>query len=140
MKKCNKCFEVREITEFYIAYHQNGRDVYSSNCKQCNIGISSSWRKKNPKRNKEIYRKHALKKKYNISIEEYERLEILQNHLCSICKRPQKKSNHELCVDHCHRTGKLRALLCHRCNTCLGLLSDDLDTVRNMISYLESFQ
>ena len=65
-------------------------------------------------------RRHMLV--YGLSREDYQRMLIAQNGACAICHR---KSKRRLCVDHCHITGEVRGLLCHNCNTALGLLDDD---------------
>lgn len=62
------------------------------------------------KRNK----KSSLKYSYGITPEEYEALEIKQHGLCAICVKAPKTG--KLCVDHDHHTGKIRGLLCHKCN------------------------
>jgi hypothetical protein len=63
-----------------------------------------------------------------------------QNNCCGICKKHiseallTRKSN--LCVDHDHKTGKIRGLLCDNCNRGIGLLGDNIDILRNAIGYL----
>ena|ERR1700730_4342225 len=79
-------------------------------------------------------RRRRLKRQYGISLEEYERLLALQNGACAICRR---KSKRMLCVDHCHKTGRVRGLLCVRCNTGLGLYKDDPSLMRRGADYLE---
>ena len=63
----------------------------------------------------EYLRNWNLKKLYNISDTEYLKILELQGGVCAICKRPPESGKH-LCVDHCHKTGKLRGLLCTKCN------------------------
>jgi hypothetical protein len=65
---------------------------------------------------------------------------LKQNDCCAICKRHKsevtvKRKNH-LCVDHNHSTGKIRGLLCDKCNRGIGLLCDDIDILKNAIEYL----
>lgn len=81
-------------------------------------------------------RKHLYKKKYNISIEEYNELLEKQIYVCKICK---KSSNKTLCIDHNHETGKIRGLLCHRCNSAIGLLDENLDNLESAIMYLKEY-
>ena len=76
-----------------------------------------------------------LKNLYNITLEEYEELDKRQNSLCAICGQVNKSGN-RLGVDHCHKTGRVRGLLCFRCNTALGLLDDSSTWVFNMLNYL----
>src|SRR5712691_2192430 len=79
-------------------------------------------------------RRRKLKRKYGISLEDYERLLALQNGACAICRR---KSDRMLCVDHCHKTGRVRGLLCHKCNAGLGCYDDDPSFMRAAAAYLE---
>lgn len=61
----------------------------------------------------------------------------LQNKVCYICKKDNKGKT--LCVDHDHKTGKVRALLCSSCNKALGLSYEDVNILKAMINYLEKF-
>ena len=55
---------------------------------------------------------------------------------CSKCK---EKSIKHLCIDHNHTTGKVRGLLCQRCNTGLGMAKGNINTLNEMISYLQRY-
>jgi MinD superfamily P-loop ATPase len=55
---------------------------------------------------------------------------------CAICKQPCK-TDRELAVDHNHKTGQIRDLLCHSCNVVLGLVNENEDILINMIDYLK---
>lgn len=58
--------------------------------------------------------------------------------MCKICKDKEKsRTKINLTVDHCHKTGKIRGLLCHSCNVVLGLLKEDINRIKNIINYLE---
>src|SRR5262245_45087543 len=78
-----------------------------------------------------------LKANYGISLEDYERMLERQGGVCAICK---KKSDETLCVDHCHRTRKLRSLLCRKCNIGLGCFDDDPALLRAAAAYAENWQ
>ena len=83
---------------------------------------------------------NSLKFKYNISIIEYEKLLKQQNYVCAICNEQEthktKNGNiKRLSVDHDHKTGKIRGLLCHRCNTTFGQVKENIQILINMISY-----
>ena len=61
----------------------------------------------------------------------------LQNHKCAICELDEVDSLHgKLSVDHCHRTGKIRGLLCVNCNTAIGKLKDSDALLQKAINYL----
>lgn len=66
----------------------------------------------------------------------YERLSLIQNGSCAICGKKETESK-KLVVDHNHKTGKVRGLLCHSCNTALGLVKEDIEILKKMIKYIE---
>jgi hypothetical protein len=74
-----------------------------------------------------------LKVKYGISPGEYRKLLNVQGGACAICQRTDQK---RLAVDHCHETGKIRALLCQRCNLVLGQVEDDPVLLEKMGQFL----
>lgn len=81
-------------------------------------------------------RREHLYKKYGLTIEEYNEMFLSQSGRCSICN---KESDKTLVVDHCHKTGKVRSLLCNKCNLTLGYVSDDTQILNKMINYLNLF-
>ena len=80
-------------------------------------------------------------KTYNMTPDGYEDLLNKQNGVCAICEspHPRMKNATRLYVDHCHVTGNVRGLLCHRCNVMLGNSSDSPETLRKAANYLERF-
>lgn len=87
--------------------------------------------------NKDEYnarRRTKQHKRYGISDEEYQALLARQGGVCGICKKKRRP----LCVDHCHITGKVRGLLCHKCNLGLGHYDDDPVLTRAATAYLEA--
>lgn len=83
-------------------------------------------------------RKLNLKNKYNLSMEDYEHLLSKQNNTCAGCLKSKDQFKRHFAVDHCHKTGKIRGLLCVRCNVVLGQAKDDIETLKRLIEYLES--
>lgn len=81
---------------------------------------------KHVKRNKN----YALKYTYGISLVEYEEMLLKQNNKCAICKVDKSEFSKRLCVDHCHKTGKIRGLLCNNCNTILGFYETRLEQIK----------
>jgi hypothetical protein len=84
-----------------------------------------------------------LVRTYNITLQEYlHRLEE-QDHKCKICNSEgflMDKDRHKikLVVDHDHKTGKVRGLLCHNCNRALGLFQDNPNFLNEAVTYLGS--
>jgi hypothetical protein len=92
---------------------------------------------------REKQRNHELQKKYGISVEQYEQMLASQNGVCLICGKGETHTRNGkvtlLCVDHCHKTGKVRGLLCKRCNVMLGQSGDDIETLTSAIEYLKRY-
>ncbi|MFN9951760.1 MAG: endonuclease VII domain-containing protein, partial [bacterium] len=90
------------------------------------------WKKNNPDKVKQYQRTSNLRKNFGLSMDEYEEMLAKQNNLCAICEKPETFIHHQtkeparLAVDHCHKTNKVRKLLCKSCNTALGLFKDDI--------------
>lgn len=76
-------------------------------------------------------------KKYGLSVVEYEAMLEKQNNSCALCLRHQSTFKRRLSVDHCHKQGRVRALLCNACNIGLGLFGEDTDMLRRAINYLD---
>lgn len=85
-----------------------------------------------------------IKSKFNISGEEYIQMVKQQNNKCAICEEEEKMTFKgrikSLCIDHDHKTGKIRALLCSRCNAGLGCYDDNTNKMKKAIEYLEKFK
>ena len=86
-----------------------------------------------PQNNKE----GNLKRSYGLTLIQYNELFKAQNGLCLGCFKHQSQFNHRLFVDHCHKTGKVRGLLCSSCNRALGGVHDVPETLRRLADYLE---
>jgi len=90
--------------------------------------------------NKHLWLRTRLKK-YGLTEDQYFHLIEQQNGKCPVCGddlviQPEKgkRSCH---IDHCHNSEKVRGLLCHHCNTALGLLKEDINIMKRMINYIE---
>lgn len=139
MKKCSICRCEKPLEDFHV-----GR----ASCKVCREAYMSKWRDNNrakmkktknnwKKRNPDKVKSSSLKSDYGIDLDKYKQLLLSQNNSCAICKRNQTEFKKALSVDHCHKTGYIRGLLCLKCNRSLGLLEDNPSLFRNAASYLE---
>lgn len=104
-------------------------------------------KQKQDKEKRMVYKRSwHLKRQYGVDQDDWEVLYKQQNGVCAICSCPETHINNKtkqlqpLCVDHDHVTGKVRGLLCHRCNRAIGLLGDQLSHIKNVLRYLEAFQ
>ena len=118
-KWCNSC---KEWSKDFGKAH--------SYCKQCYRDRSNS------KYDLEKQRAHLLKKKYGITPEKYDEMLSEQDYKCYICHTHEDKLDRSLAVDHCHKTGKVRGLLCGNCNRFLGQIDDNIDTAERLLEYL----
>ena len=80
----------------------------------------------------------CLLEKYNLTLDEWNKLYDEQNGCCKICKRHESEFKYGLAVDHCHDTDKIRGLLCANCNRGLGYLKDSVELLELAIQYLKS--
>ncbi len=140
--KCSRCGEVKLSAGFYYRRH-GSRWCWHRVCRACTRTESRQWRKDNIDRHRLNQRRCRLKKQFGITPEVYEGMLAAQEGKCRICSRLPSENyryDHErqfpFCVDHDHATGRIRGLLCHHCNTLLGLAKDDPDILRRAIEYL----
>lgn len=147
MKQCTKCGEVKRETEFSWVSAEHKKKI--ARCKQC---INTTHRRQNRQRQQRHraqdpvgYRRQAqiamLKFHYGLTLEQYRAMFTAQNGLCALCGRPEtwcyKGKPTDLSVDHDHQTGKVRALLCRKCNVGLGHFQDDPARLRKAAAYLD---
>jgi hypothetical protein len=113
MKTCTRCLESKEDSEYYVIKRPGGRNpTLYRHCKSCHSVVS--------KENKAYSKDWELKKKYNISLEQYKEQCAARENKCDICTLTVKT----LHVDHNHTSLKVRGYLCGSCNRAIGLLQD----------------
>jgi hypothetical protein len=111
--------------------HMSKRRVTTGSCQECHKKFNNS-------------KKHSLKAKYKITLEQYNEMLKLQNGVCKICNKPETaidkvtKKIRTLSVDHCHDTKKVRGLLCHNCNVGIGSLKHNPNFLRTAALYCET--
>ena len=76
--------------------------------------------------------------RYGLSEDAYYAILEAQNYKCALCKSTDPKRKQGFVVDHDHKTGRIRGLLCHSCNIALGMLGDDLEGLKKAVKYLEN--
>lgn len=113
-----------------------------SHCRSCSSRQRGAYRRENADKNRPKEQSRNLKradarrmKTYGITPVDFEELKTRLNSCCAICRKPPSYKM-GLCVDHDHATGKVRGLLCHKCNAALGAFNDDTNLLRSAISYL----
>ena len=94
---------------------------------------------KNSEKYKLQRRDSLLRKNFGVTLEQYNQMLNSQNGVCAICNQHTEKEVRMLAVDHCHKTGKVRGLLCRFCNQALGQFNDDTQRLSNAINYLNKY-
>lgn len=131
-KVCYNCKKDKSLDLYHIDRKtKTGRASY---CKECAITSGKEWYKKSEKY-RQIVRNSGLKARFGISLADYDEMLKAQNSVCAICKN--RDLNRNLHVDHCHKTGIIRGLLCKTCNYGLGNFKDNTEYLENAIEYLD---
>lgn len=122
---CAKCKKTKRLEDFpYNRKNKSGRHSY---CKPC----YNQYMKEAAERLYGGHKNFLLNLRYGISEKDVERLMEKQKGLCAICE--VQPAQH---VDHCHKTKKVRGLLCFNCNGALGRFEDDVKVLERAMQYL----
>jgi len=130
-----KC-DCGNTTEVRIGNIRTGR-TKSCGCLNLRTSSESPAYKHGRSRTREYDLELHMMKNYGLDLKDYQKLLEAQNHKCAICGSPPPNNRKtRLSIDHCHKTGKVRGLLCDRCNRSIGLLKDDVSILKKAIEYL----
>ena len=119
-RQCCDCHIVYELSAKYFWKNSLNNLGFAYQCKACTNKRKIEWH---------------FKIKYGLSMVEVEQRKALQQYKCSICKHKADI----LCVDHDKRTGKVREMLCKKCNQGLGLFDENAEYLNSAILYLEKY-
>lgn len=130
-KVCTKCNRQKPCSDYGVRKYQSTGQA--SVCKQCVATLARLYNSSPDKKEKRklINRKASLKFLYGLTLQDVEQIKENQNFICPICLKPPNK----WCVDHCHKTGKVRGLLCYSCNSLLGHIENE-DKMLRIRGYL----
>lgn len=137
VKICSKCKVEKEEELFYRELR--GKDNLRAECKSCTSEDSKIRHAKRTKEQKEAFnlsvRSSYLKRVFGITLQQYDKLLLLQEGRCYICQnKPRTK---KLAVDHDHKTKEVRGLLCMKCNRdVLGSAHDKVEILQRAVEYL----
>jgi len=163
LRNCNdkNCSEANpQPAKNFYGNRNKCRSCYNRNCREWNRknldrrrGYSRKWLEKDGNREKKrLYNRslstekktgYTIKCRYGVAPEGVKKLLLKQRGTCAICKKRETAKNprsgkpRSLSVDHCHRTGAIRGLLCSRCNMMVGLSRESISTLKTAIKYLE---
>ena len=125
VKRCRACNQEKEITEFRRVGIKSSSDGRYTYCNTCHNEKSKAWHHRNKKK-VSISRKAILHRVSPTVIKA-----ILKTGKCAICN-----STEDLKIDHCHKTKKIRGLLCSRCNLGIGLFDDNPERLTQAAKYV----
>ena len=120
--RCHDCGEIKPESDFYKIQEKKKQIFKRRFCNDCKRI-----------RNREAQTRDRLKK-YKLGTRQYKKMVREHEGRCAICGKARK-----LEVDHCHRTGKVRGLLCRSCNQLLGLAKDNGALLESAVQYLAKY-
>lgn len=121
-KKCCLCKEIKPSKEFYLSNTNN--DGLHGWCKECSDRKTTE---------------NGRKRVYGVTPEHFKKMLKKQNGKCQICDVQEIKSKKAFCVDHNHKTNKVRGLLCMKCNFLIGFCDENPKILKNAILYIEKY-
>lgn len=129
-RRCARCRE-----KFTPIYKVGSGYSYCGDCRSKNR--KKEWANPTSRARIALINKHSHRKRlYGLTVEAFEQMVANQNGKCPICLK--NLSDLKIAVDHCHKTGKIRGVLCHRCNRGIGLFEDDSSQLSRAVSYLNT--
>lgn len=152
--RCEECRAWKVTDNLRTVELSKGREIrhgtgsgyrYGCRCEDCKKAKRSENAKMNPRRDLDVRSPRSLKRpkskleysisKYGLTLDEFNEMLVLQDYKCALCFGGP--DDERLYVDHCHLTGRVRGLLCRRCNFTLGFARDNPDLLRRMATYVE---
>lgn len=135
-KGCFRCKTSKPVSEFQKK--TKAKDGLHPLCKECKNSDERA------KRDPSYSQRTNLKKMYGMTPEQYWALRDKQAGVCAICEEPEKMVRYgkvvNLAVDHCHKTGIVRGLLCSSCNRGIGKLKDSPKILKSALLYLLDYE
>lgn len=119
---CDSCKKTRKLKTFgdWAKHNKTHRKKWQKEYQQTNT-----------------YKSNLMLRTYGITQEEYNEMLKEQDYSCAICQTHQDEFENRLSIDHNHNTGSIRGLLCSNCNTAIGLLGDNLESIQKALDYLK---
>jgi hypothetical protein len=133
LKECTKCKVAQPAENF--SRDSKKVDGLKSACKECDRIYNSNRHYNNPSFRKEAH----LRYRFGLSLEDVHAMRKHQHEKCAICLREfAKLSPQQIHIDHDHATGKIRGILCGKCNTGLGMFDDNPVSLYKAAEYAKS--
>lgn len=133
-KRCPGCEQTLPVDAFSM---RSGGRYRRSRCRPCEVTANRGWAERNPEKAALVQRRRDLRARYGLELEDYEQRLAAQGGGCAICRATEPGGGRRYFdVDHDHRTGAVRGLLCSPCNAAMGLLGDDPARLEAAATYL----
>lgn len=130
---------LRRAHKYYRA-HKAERRAYAKKWFEANkekmLELNRAWRKANKKRCSRNHKYSLIRRKYGLDKQAYWALKRSNNFKCY---NPFCSTKKNLRVDHDHKTGKVRGMLCIGCNTALGSLKENIKTIVGLKAYIQKY-
>lgn len=131
---CTTCKVLKPRDQFHKnKNHSQNRAV---RCIPCVAEYGAKWYRENREDHNKKARANRYRRSFGMSLEDYDILFEKQNGLCAICGVDDNYGGKRFSVDHDHKTGVVRGLLCDNCNTGIGMFKDNPSLMLNAIKYL----
>lgn len=143
MKLCSACNITKALDDFpFKKDGRTGKSYPTSKCRECYNSWQSQRKKVVRLKNGPdlVEKNNRLKRKYSLTLAEYQEKFSSQEGSCAICGRHQSEFPRALAVDHCHATLKNRGLLCIPCNQGLGHFRDNRELLLKAAKYIDQYQ
>lgn len=140
-KLCGQCKNIKPVTDFYAHWRKGYQDKCKASYNRIHYLNNAKTYKSNAskRRSNPGYKNARLKNRYGAK-ETYEEILTSQGEVCDICKTPPEEDDIRFCLDHSHKTGVARGLLCRACNSGLGYFKDNTDNLSSAIKYLKKHE
>ena len=130
-KACQKLYMQEYQEKNREKLRKQNREAYWQN-KEWHHKYHKNWRKHNAR----LVRNTNYKRKFGITIDDFDEILKKQGGACALCGKHEWNGK-RISVDHDHNSGKVRGLLCNRCNTALGALGDTVESIEKVLQYLK---
>lgn len=129
---CFSCKINKPLTETH--FYRSNKRYYQRECKECNRLRRARWWKS--EKGKISSANTKLKRRFGLTLTDFERLLKVQGSKCAICGATYSYGGQRLAVDHDHKTGEIRGLLCKACNVGLGNFNESVEILEKAVQYV----
>lgn len=145
MRRCSSCGESKKLSAFgrqklYAVKASSKTHNFRSECKECRTSVEKVRYQNMTEEQKLRAKSRELLRLYGITLEQYNEQFINQNGCCAGCARHQSEFDKSLAVDHSHKSGAFRSLLCAGCNLAIGNVTENPETLLRLHALLLNYE